>query len=210
MGTPGYAPPEQYRGDISVASDIYALGATIHHLLTGRDPRGQKPFSFPPVRDLAPHVSQLTSDVVHRALQLNPNERFLSANDMRAAIRAVIRSEDTNILPIIRDTGPISTRAIISPGIEPSITHTLVEPKYATNVIAPLDDQQHVVTNELSFVPVAVKPLSASQPQVVIPTPPKPTPSRWHVVAFVLITIVAMVLWWYIYTHGLVWPLLRA
>jgi len=210
MGTPGYAPPEQYRGDISVASDIYALGATMHHLLTGRDPRGQKPFSFPPLRDLAPHVSQLTADVVHRALQLSPNERFLSANDMRAAIRAVIRSEDTNILPIIRDTGPISTRAIISPGIEPSITHTLVEPKYETNVIAPLDDQQQVVTNELSFVPVTVSPLSASQPMVVIPTPPTPTPSRWHVLAFVLITIVAMVLWWYIYTHGLVWPLLRA
>ena len=153
MGTPGYAPPEQYRGDVSVASDIYALGATMHHLLTGRDPRGQKPFSFPPVRDLAPHVSQLTADVVQHALQLNPNERFLSALDMRAAIRAVIRSEDTNILPVIRDTSPIPTRAIITSSSGPNITHALGEPQYTTNVITPSDAQQHIATNELSFVP---------------------------------------------------------
>ncbi len=165
MGTPGYAPPEQYRGDVSVASDIYALGATMHHLLTGRDPRGQKPFSFPPVRDLAPQVSQLTADVVQRALQLNPNERFLSALDMRAAIRAVIRSEDTNILPVIRDTSPIPTRAIISASSGPNITHALGEAQYTTNVITPSDAQQHIATNELSFVP-----------QEVPSAPPSPTP----------------------------------
>jgi len=170
MGTPGYAPPEQYRGDISVASDIYALGATMHHLLTGRDPRGQKPFSFPPVRDLAPHVSQLTADVVQRALQLNPNDRFLSALDMRAAIRAVIRSEDTNILPIIRDTSPIPTRAIINPTSGPNITHTLVEPQYITSVITPSDAQQHITTNELSFVPQP----SPANPPPVSPPPAKP------------------------------------
>ncbi|NJM08098.1 protein kinase, partial [Candidatus Gracilibacteria bacterium] len=37
IGTPGYAPPEQYQGLASEASDIFALGATLHHLLSGRD-----------------------------------------------------------------------------------------------------------------------------------------------------------------------------
>jgi len=178
MGTPGYAPPEQYRGDISVVSDIYALGATMHHLLTGRDPRGQKPFSFPPVRDIAPHVSQLTADVVHRALQLNPNDRFLSALDMRAAIRAVIRSEDTDILPVIRDTSPIPTRAIINPTIGPNITNTLVEPQYTTRVITPSDAQQYITTNELSFIPQT----PSNAPSITAPTdtPPPATPQVRH------------------------------
>ena len=46
IGTEGYSPPEQYRGEASPAGDIYALGATIHHLLSGRDPRIEPPFSF--------------------------------------------------------------------------------------------------------------------------------------------------------------------
>ncbi|HYT35552.1 MAG TPA: serine/threonine-protein kinase, partial [Ktedonobacteraceae bacterium] len=50
LGTPGYAPPEQYQGNADPRSDLYALGATMHHLLTNRDPRNYAPFSYPPVR----------------------------------------------------------------------------------------------------------------------------------------------------------------
>ncbi|MGH2408978.1 MAG: serine/threonine-protein kinase, partial [Chloroflexota bacterium] len=57
IGTPGYAPPEQYQGLAEPASDLYALGATMHHLLTGRDPRNARPFDFPPVARLAPRIS---------------------------------------------------------------------------------------------------------------------------------------------------------
>jgi serine/threonine protein kinase len=39
IGTPGYAPPEQYQGLATRLSDIYAIGATLHHLLSGRDPQ---------------------------------------------------------------------------------------------------------------------------------------------------------------------------
>ncbi len=46
IGTEGYSPPEQYRGEATPAADIYALGATIHHALTRRDPRLEPPFSF--------------------------------------------------------------------------------------------------------------------------------------------------------------------
>jgi tRNA A-37 threonylcarbamoyl transferase component Bud32 len=46
VGTQGYAPPEQYRGLMEPRSDIFALGATMHHLLTGRDPQEEPPFSF--------------------------------------------------------------------------------------------------------------------------------------------------------------------
>ena len=87
IGTPGYSPPEQYQGIATVESDIYALGATLHHMLTGRDPREEAPFSFPPVRNLAPLVSQRTAEAVERALKMKPEERFRSVGEFRAALR---------------------------------------------------------------------------------------------------------------------------
>ena len=54
LGTPGYAPPEQYQGNADPRSDLYALAATLHHLLTNRDPRNHPPFTYPPVRALNP------------------------------------------------------------------------------------------------------------------------------------------------------------
>ncbi|TMD47280.1 MAG: zinc-ribbon domain-containing protein, partial [Chloroflexi bacterium] len=43
LGTPGYAPPEQYQGNADPRSDLYALAATLHHVLTNRDPRNHPP-----------------------------------------------------------------------------------------------------------------------------------------------------------------------
>ena len=86
IGTPGYAPPEQYQGLAEPASDIYALGATIHHLLSGRDPRQQRPFDFPALRSIAPWISGPVASAVDRALALDPNARFSSTAECRAAL----------------------------------------------------------------------------------------------------------------------------
>ena len=92
VGTPGYAPPEQYQGLATPQSDIYALGATLHRLLTGYDPEHEAPFTFPPVRTLNPAVSPLLATVVERALALNPAERYSGADEMSAALgRARLR-----------------------------------------------------------------------------------------------------------------------
>jgi serine/threonine-protein kinase len=87
IGTPGYAPPEQYQGLATVESDIYALAATLHHMLTGRDPRDEPPFSFPPVYGLKPTISKRTSEALQKALQMNPDDRFQSIAEFRAALR---------------------------------------------------------------------------------------------------------------------------
>jgi outer membrane protein assembly factor BamB len=78
IGTEGYAPPEQYRGEAGPLSDIYALGATLHHLLTSRDPRIEPPFTWAdrPVRDLNPAVPESLEKVVDRALSYNLSDRF--------------------------------------------------------------------------------------------------------------------------------------
>lgn len=86
LGTPGYAPPEQYgKGQTQFSSDVYALGATLHHLLTGRDPES-KPFKFPAVRQLNPRISPNTEAVIQKATQLRPADRYQTIAEMGAAL----------------------------------------------------------------------------------------------------------------------------
>ena len=88
IGTEGYSPPEQYRGEATPLADIYALGATIHHALTKRDPRLEPPFSFAerPMRKINPSISAELEAVVNTALQYNPADRFPSADAMKEAL----------------------------------------------------------------------------------------------------------------------------
>jgi len=86
IGSVGYAPPEQYLGKMEPRSDLYSLAATMHHLLTGRDPQLEPPFSFPPVRQLAPEVSRDTERVVMQALDKDVEKRPASARDMIHAL----------------------------------------------------------------------------------------------------------------------------
>ena len=89
IGTPGYAPPEQYQGLADERSDVFALGATLHRLLTGYDPEQGQPFTFPPVRSLNPTVSAALSAVVARAVELDPAQRLPSASAMATALDGV-------------------------------------------------------------------------------------------------------------------------
>jgi serine/threonine protein kinase len=82
IGTQGYAPPEQYRGQVEPRTDLYALGATMHYMLTNRDPQNEPPFSFPPVRELNPEVSPDVEALILRALDADIERRFASADDM--------------------------------------------------------------------------------------------------------------------------------
>lgn len=86
IGSVGYAPPEQYLGKLEPRSDLYSLGATMHHLLTGRDPQMEPPFSFPPVRQLAPAVSAATETAVMMALERDAAKRPGTAAEMIAML----------------------------------------------------------------------------------------------------------------------------
>ncbi|HEY5157697.1 MAG TPA: serine/threonine-protein kinase [Anaerolineales bacterium] len=93
IGTEGYSPPEQYRGEAGIHADIYALGATIHHALSRRDPRLEPPFSFAerPLRKINPAVSLELEAVINTALQYNPDDRFHDAESMKEALIAAGR-----------------------------------------------------------------------------------------------------------------------
>ena len=77
-GTLGYAPPEQFNADekVDVRADIYSLGATIHHLATGEDPRNKPPFSFEPVRKANPELSESFENIISRCLEPDKINRY--------------------------------------------------------------------------------------------------------------------------------------
>lgn len=118
IGTEGYSPPEQYRGEANIQADIYALGATIHHLLTRRDPRLEPPFSFAerPIRKINPAVSLEVETVVNTSLQYNVEDRFKSIDDFKQSLISAGRK--TGLLNRVA-SHPTSSVALSLEGIKP-------------------------------------------------------------------------------------------
>jgi len=86
IGTQGYASPEHYEGKADERSDLFSLGATLHRLITGVDPKVRAPFTFEPVRTLNANISPAFAAIVEKALQYKPEDRFQSADDMKKAL----------------------------------------------------------------------------------------------------------------------------
>ncbi|MBU0703168.1 MAG: protein kinase, partial [Chloroflexi bacterium] len=86
FGTTGYAPKEQYgKGQTDARSDVYALGATLHHLLTGADP-ADNPFYFGDIRQINKRVPAHVADCVMKAIADDPASRWQSVAEMREAL----------------------------------------------------------------------------------------------------------------------------
>jgi outer membrane protein assembly factor BamB/tRNA A-37 threonylcarbamoyl transferase component Bud32 len=116
IGTEGYSPPEQYRGEAGPLADIYALGAALHHALSRRDPRLEPPFSFGerPLRKINPAVSVELEAVINTALQYSPDDRFHSAEAMKEALVASGRKTG-----ILNRTSAATTNIQATGGIKP-------------------------------------------------------------------------------------------
>jgi predicted Ser/Thr protein kinase len=101
VGTLGYIAPEQIRGEgVDARADVYALGCLLFYVLTGvapyrRDSDEATLYAHlndaaPDARALAPEVPEALAEVVARALEKDPDDRYLSAGDLgRAALAAV-------------------------------------------------------------------------------------------------------------------------
>jgi outer membrane protein assembly factor BamB len=93
IGTEGYSPPEQYRGSAEPRGDIYALGATLHHLLTKQDPRLEPPFSFQerPITRVNTKVNPQLEAAIMRAVEYDIEKRYSHVEEFKKAIMAATR-----------------------------------------------------------------------------------------------------------------------
>lgn len=87
LGTQGYAAPEQYggHGQTDARTDIYTLGATMYHLLTGHNP-SLPPYEMYPIRRWNPALSSGLEEIILKCTQRNPHDRYQSCAELMYAL----------------------------------------------------------------------------------------------------------------------------
>lgn len=87
LGTVGYAAPEQFggMGQTDARTDIYCLGATLYHLVTGKNPC-EPPYEIKPIRDINPGLSAGLERIILKCTQRDPNDRYQSAAELMYAL----------------------------------------------------------------------------------------------------------------------------
>ena len=142
LGTPWYMAPEQGEDGLNPRADVYALGATLYHMLVGEPPfDGPSALTIlmkhvmeprPPVREKRPEVSAETEAIVLKAMAKEPEERYKSASRMAAAIeaamapRAAPRAAPT---PAARATPTPAPRATPPPAVVPPPARPTTRPR---------------------------------------------------------------------------------
>jgi serine/threonine protein kinase len=136
--SPGYSPPEQYGGgETDARSDIYALGATLYHLLTGKTPpesvqRVVSQDSMPPPRRINAEISPAVEETIMKSVEIPTTRRFQSIEEMRVALNKPPNPED----PVAATRrSPLADES--SPGQVQSETASTSEPSSAPPEIAP-------------------------------------------------------------------------
>ena len=87
LGTQGYAAPEQYggHGQTDARTDIYCLGATLYHLLTGHNP-SEPPYEMYPIRYWNPDLSSGLEEIIWKCTQKNPEDRYQNCGELLYAL----------------------------------------------------------------------------------------------------------------------------
>ena len=172
-GTLAYAPLEQWGGTnmhISPQSDIYSLGATLYHVLTGQPPLafvdrlGPGTDPLPSPRNLNPHVLEHVSDALMKALAIYPQDRFADATTFKHAFMGITPPPQPALPP-----PPRTTATVLPPKVAPTPT-----PK------KPAPSPSPPPTPKLRSAPKAEPTPTPSQKKVTQPSKSKssPKPSR--------------------------------
>ncbi|MBQ5657526.1 MAG: serine/threonine protein kinase [Bacteroidaceae bacterium] len=95
LGTVGYAAPEQFggMGQTDARTDIYCLGATLYHLVTGMNPC-EPPYEIKPIREINPGLSAGLERIILKCTQRDPNDRYQSAAELMYALEHYKEDDD--------------------------------------------------------------------------------------------------------------------
>lgn len=87
LGTKGYAAPEQFggKGQTDPRTDVYCLGVTLYHLVTGQNPC-EPPYELYPIRQWNPQLSGGLERIIQKCTQLNPDDRYQSCAELLYAL----------------------------------------------------------------------------------------------------------------------------
>ena len=87
LGTKGYAAPEQFggKGQTDARTDVYCLGVTLYHLLTGQNPC-EPPYEIYPIRYWNPQLSSGLEAIILKCTQMNPQDRYQSCAELLYAL----------------------------------------------------------------------------------------------------------------------------
>jgi eukaryotic-like serine/threonine-protein kinase len=152
LGTPGFTAPEQARGEwdiVGARTDIWAVGATLFALLTGRLVHEDQQTAAhllrvstepaPPVRQVEPNLPEAVARLIDRALAFSPEARFPSAAEMRHALAAAYRITTGHSLGDNRPGGEIGS-APHTPTLRVSTGTTVITNRSRTRLRAvPID-----------------------------------------------------------------------
>ncbi len=121
LGTPGYAAPETYgRAQSDGRSDIYSLGATMHHLLTGIDPQ-DTPFHFEPLETARPGLNMDLIGLVNAMLSMKPEQRPQNMDEVRKRLDRILLDLDQASKKALAPSG--GRKSVAGP---PSLFDTLI------------------------------------------------------------------------------------
>ena len=82
LGTEGYASPEHFIGKTTERSDIFTIGTTMYHLITGHDPT-QPPYEIRPIREIDRNLSSGLETIIEKCIQANPEKRYSSTEELK-------------------------------------------------------------------------------------------------------------------------------
>lgn len=96
LGTKGYAAPEQFggKGQTDARTDIYCLGVTLYHLVTGQNPC-EPPYEIYPIRQWNTALSSGFEAIIQKCTQMNPNDRYQSCDELMYALEHYNELDDT-------------------------------------------------------------------------------------------------------------------
>ncbi|NJL53823.1 serine/threonine protein kinase [bacterium] len=210
----GYTAPEQYRQQVDPRADLYAIGATLYALLTGEVPPAatdraitistQQPDLLEPINATLLGISPHTADIVARLLNINPDQRYQSATELKAALtspqstrrssgRLAVPTEPAQVgvtqtiqLPNASDGSAQQVAALPA-----SPSHT---PSTVPHSVIPVQDNQDLVT-----VPsVHSTPLTAAEENTLHRIAEQVTISGWlWIVLGSLLTLTICALWFF-------------